>query len=114
MITIEEAGNLISVAVFGEFTLADYQEFEEHVLHKPRLDGSVNVLFDWRDMLSYTIDVAWEDIKFIRKHGSEFNRVAIITENQWQVWGAWVSNLFVDADIRVFSNYDDAKAWVET
>ena len=44
MITIEEAGNLISVAVFGEFTLADYKEFEEQVLYKSRVDGNVNVL----------------------------------------------------------------------
>ena len=113
MITIEEAGNVISIAVFGEFTLADYKEFEEQVLFKSRINGKVNVLFDWRDMLSYTVDVAWEDIKFIRKHGREFNRVAIITENQWQAWGAWVSNLFVDADIRVFKDYAEAKAWAE-
>ncbi len=113
MITIQEADNLISVAVFGEFTLADYKQFEEQVLYKSRRDTKVNVLFDWRDMLGYTVDVAWEDLKFIRAHGSEFNRVAIITENQWQAWGAWVSNLLVDADIRVFGNYTDAKAWVE-
>lgn len=113
MITIQETDNLISVAVFGEFTLSDYKEFEEQVLYKSRRDGKVNVLFDWRDMLSYTVDVAWEDLKFIREHGGEFNRVAIITVNQWQAWGAWVSNLFVDADIRVFSDYTEAKAWVE-
>ena len=114
MITIEEAGNLISVAVFGEFTLADYQEFEEQVLYRSRLNGPVNVLFDWRDMAGYTVDVAWEDIKFIRKYGSEFKRIAIITEDQWQAWAAWVSNLFVDADVRVFNNYSDARAWAET
>ncbi|MDE2365400.1 MAG: STAS/SEC14 domain-containing protein [Betaproteobacteria bacterium] len=113
MISIEESDNVINVAVFGEFTLSDYKEFEEQVLYKSRLDGPVNVLLDWRDMVSYTVDVAWEDIKFIRKHGSEFNRIAIITEDQWQIWGAWVSNLFIDADIRVFSTYDDARAWVE-
>ena len=113
MITIEEAENLISVAVFGEFTLADYKQFEERVLYKSRRDDKVNVLFDWRDMVTYTVDVAWEDLKFVREHGSEFNRVAIITEDQWQAWGAWVSNLFVDADIRVFSGYTDAKVWVE-
>ena len=79
MITIQETDNLINVAVFGEFTLADYKEFEEQVLYKSRADSKVNVLFDWRDMLSYTVDVAWEDIKFIREHGSEFNRIAIVT-----------------------------------
>jgi hypothetical protein len=113
MITIEETGNLFNVAVFGEFTLADYQEFEEKVLYRSDLNGPVNVLFDWRDMLSYTVDVAWEDIKFIHKYGSEFRRIAIITEDQWQAWAAWVANLFVDADVRVFGNYDDAKAWAE-
>ena len=112
MITVQETDNLINVAVFGEFTLADYKEFEEHVLYKPRSDGQVNVLFDWRDMLSYTVDVAWEDIKFIRQHGNEFHRIAVVTENQWQAWGAWVSNLFSDADISVFSDYADVKAWV--
>ncbi len=38
MITIQEADNLISVAVFGEFTLADFKEFEEQVLYKSRGD----------------------------------------------------------------------------
>lgn len=112
MITIQETDNLINVAVFGEFTLADFKEFESQVLYKSRRDGKVNVLFDWRDMVDYTVDVAWEDIKFIREHGSEFNRIALITENQWLAWGAWVSNLFVDADIRVFSDYSEAGAWV--
>ena len=113
MITIEETENLISIAVFGEFTLADYREFEDKVLRKAGPGGKVNVLFDWRDMLSYTIDVAWEDIKFVREHGSEFNRIAIITENQWRAWAAWVSNLFVNADIRVFRDYVEATAWLE-
>ena len=111
MITIQEADNLISVAVFGEFTLADFKEFEEQVLYKSRDESKVDVLFDWRDMLDYTVDVAWEDIKFIREHGNDFSRIAIITDNQWRAWASWVFNLFIAADIRVFSNYADAKAW---
>lgn len=112
MITIQKTGNLVNVTVLGEFTLADYREFEEQVLYKFHFDGKANLLFDWRDMLSYTVDVAWEEIKFIREHGSEFNRVAVVTDNQWQAWSAWVSNLFIDADIRVFGDYDEAEAWV--
>jgi hypothetical protein len=114
MIAIEETDDLINIAVFGEFTLSDYQEFEDQVIAKSRSLQKMNVLFDWRDMLSYTIDVAWEDIKFIREHGNEFNRVAIVTKDQWQAWSAWVSNLFVAADIRVFNSYADAKKWVES
>jgi hypothetical protein len=114
MITIQKTGNLVSVAIFGEFTLADYKEFEEQVLFKYHLDGKGNLLLDWREMLSYTIDVAWEEIKFIREHASEFNRVAVVTDNQWQVWSAWVSNLFTNADIRVFGDLREANAWMAT
>jgi len=112
MITIQKTGNLITVAALGEFTLADYKEFEKQVLHKFHFTGKMDLLFDWRDMVSYTVDVAWEEIKFAREHGSEFNRVAVVVDNQWQAWSVWVSNLFIDADVRVFSDYDEAKTWV--
>ena len=65
MITIQKTGNLVNVAIFGEFTLADYKEFEEQVLFKYHFDGKGNLLLDWREMLSYTIDVAWVRLKKI-------------------------------------------------
>lgn len=111
MITIQKINNLIIVAVIGEFTLSDFKEFEDQVLYRSHPEGKINLLFDWRDMVDYTVDVAWEEIKFMREHGSEFNRVAVVTNNQWQAWSAWVSNLFIDADVMVFSDYDEAKEW---
>ncbi len=111
MITIQKTGNLITVAALGEFTLTDYKEFEEEVLYKSHFDGRANLLFDWRDMVSYTFDVAWEEIKFAREHGSEFNRVAVVVNNKWQAWSVWVSNLFIGADVRVFGDYDEAELW---
>lgn len=111
MITIQKKGNLVIVAVIGEFTLTDYREFEQQVLYKTHFDGKANLLFDWRDMLDYTVDVAWEEIKFMRDHGSEFGRVAVVTDDEWQTWGAWVSNLFVNANISVFHDYDEAEQW---
>lgn len=111
MITIQKINNLMIVAVIGEFALNDYKEFEDQVLYRAHSEDQLNLLFDWRDMVNYTVDVAWEEIKFMREHGSEFNRVAVVTDNQWQAWSAWVSNLFIDADVVVFSDYDEAKKW---
>lgn len=112
MITIQKKGNLVIVAIIGEFTLADYNEFEQQVLYQPHFEGKANLLFDWRDMLDYTVDVAWEEIKFMRDHGSEFNKVAIVTDDEWQAWGAWVSNLFTNANVVVFHHYEEAEEWV--
>jgi hypothetical protein len=111
MITIQKKNNLIIVAVIGEFTLTDYKEFEQQVLYQPHFDGKASLLFDWRDMLDYTVDVAWEEIKFMRQHGNEFNRVAVVTDDEWQAWGAWVFNLFVNATVLVFNNYEEAEEW---
>jgi hypothetical protein len=112
MITIEEDNNLVNIAVMGEFTIADFKQFEEHALYKLRAPGHINLLFDLRGMLGYTPDVAWEEIKFFRReHNHDFSKIAVVTEDQWLTWQAWLSRLFIDADVRAFQNYDDARGW---
>lgn len=114
MITIEDKPNLVNIAVMGEFTLADFKQFEEHALYKLKSGSKADLIFDLRGMLDYTPDVAWEEIKFFsRQHNHDFNRIAVVTDNQWLTWQAWLSRLFVDADIRVFGDYNAAQAWVQ-
>ena len=112
MITIEQSPTLLDVAVLGEFTLADFKQFEEHALYMLRSPGTVNLLFDLRDMISYTVDVAWEEIKFFnRQHLHDFSKIAVITNDEWITWQAWLSRMFVDADICVFTDYEEAETW---
>lgn len=114
MITIEEKKNLVNIAVMGEFTLADFKQFEEQAVHKLQGGNTTNLIFDLRGMLSYTPDVAWEEIKFFsRLHSHDFNKIAVVTDDQWLTWQAWLSRLFVDADIRVFGEYDEAQDWAQ-
>jgi hypothetical protein len=114
MITIEQTENLLNVAVLGEFTIADFKTFEEQSLYKLKTPGALNLLFDLRAMVSYTIDVAWEELKFFhREHNHDFSKIAVVTDDQWLTWQAWLSRIFVDADIRVFTDYNEARAWVQ-
>jgi len=113
MITIQQNDTLINASVLGEFTLADFKQFEEQALYELKSSGEINLLFDLRDMISYTVDVAWEEIKFFsREHQHDFSKIAVVTDDQWLTWQAWLSRLFVDADIRAFADYNDARAWV--
>jgi hypothetical protein len=114
MITIEQTENLVNVAVLGEFTIADFKTFEEQILYKLKSPGELDLLFDLRAMVSYTLDVAWEEIKFFRReHNHDFTKIAVVTDNQWLTWTAWISRNFMDADIRVFTDYTGAKAWIQ-
>jgi hypothetical protein len=112
MISVKVRDNVISMAVLGQFTLDDYKEFEEAVLYGIKFQGVVNLLIDLRDMISFTLDVAWEEIRFSRQHANDFDRVALLTSNEWVAWSTWVNRLFVNADIQLFDDLSTAEAWV--
>ena len=112
MISLDIKNNQIAVSVMGQFTLDDYREFEQAVCYGIQFQGTVNVLFDLRDMLSYSLDVAWEELKFSREHKNDFGRIAILTDDQWMAWSMWLNRSFMSAEIRLFDDLDMAQAWV--
>jgi hypothetical protein len=120
MITIQHSPHLIDIAVLGEFTLTDFKEIENQALNqlntsKLTASRSISLLFDLRDMIDYTIDVALEEIKFFTgAHPTQFKKIAVVTNDQWITWQAWLSRLFVDADIQPFTDYDEAKIWIHS
>jgi hypothetical protein len=112
MISLDVKNNQIAVSVMGQFTLDDYREFEQAVCYGIQFQGTVDLLFDLRDMLSYSLDVAWEELKFSREHKNDFGRIAILTDDQWMAWSMWVNRLFMSADIRLFDDLAMAQDWV--
>ena len=113
MISTESTDKLVSLVVFGEFTLADYKEFEDVVNYRIQFGGPVDLLFDLRQMAGFTLDVAWEEIKFSRQHANDFRRVAVVTDSQWVTWSAWLSQTFVEADVEVFDTAAAASEWLD-
>lgn len=114
MIVTDHQPGRVNVTVFGEFSLADYKEFEEIVNYKVKFEGPVDLFFDFSQMAGFTVDVAWEEIKFSRQHANDFNRIAIVTDSQWVTWSAWLSQAFVNADVEVFTDAGEAKHWLES
>lgn len=112
MIAIDHKGTYVSVTVLGEFTLADYREFEELVKYKVNFEGPVDLYVDLREMLGFTVDVMWEDIKFTRSHAGDFRRIAVVTNSQWMAWSAWLSNAFLKSELRVCADESEAQTWL--
>ena len=59
MIVIQQKPSRAEVNVYGEFTLADYKEFEDMVNYKVKFGGAIDLYFDLREMIDFTLDVAW-------------------------------------------------------
>jgi hypothetical protein len=113
MIAIDRSGKLVTVTVLGEFVLADYKEFEDLVRSTLVPGGKVNLLIDLRQMAGFTLDVAWEDIKYTRSHANDFGKIAVVTDSQWVIWSAWLSQMFINADLQVFDDREEARGWLE-
>ena len=112
MIVIEQQPRRVEVTVYAEFALADYKEFENAVNYAIHFSAPVDLLFDLREMADFTLDVAWEEIVFARAHAHDFRRIAVLTESQWVAWSAWLSQIFVEADLRIFEDEDEARQWL--
>lgn len=112
MITIDHDKKLVGATVLGEFTLDDFSEFEQYLIDKDLFDGSCSLLFDLTEMAGFTVDAALEELKFSRIHGGDFKRIAVVTDSQWVAWSAWLEQLFVSADLRVFADAGEARAWL--
>ncbi|MDP2828129.1 MAG: STAS/SEC14 domain-containing protein [Sulfuricellaceae bacterium] len=113
MITVEHHDHVVKVSVFGEFTLTDYKQMEDMLVHEVKFQGKVSLLIDLRDMADFTLDVAWEDVRFNWRHPHDFKKIAVVTEARLIAWSAWLARAFVDAEIQVFENYDLASDWVD-
>ncbi len=109
MIAIEQQGNTVVATVLGEFALADFQEFEALV---SGAKTPLNLLFDLGNMADFTLDVAWEEIKFTRAHGHDFGKIAVLTGSQWVTWSAWLTRAIGDVDLEVFDDRAEAEAWL--
>lgn len=114
MITIDEHGNLLKATVISELTLTDFKEFESAVTSGLKSAPKVKLLLNLTHMTGFTVDVAWEDIKFTRAHAHDFRKIAIVSSAQWTSWLGWVSAAFTDAEAQLFEQEADAERWLKT
>jgi hypothetical protein len=112
MITIQHEGSLTVVGVFARLEIADFRQLEVEIENQLRLLGKIDLLVDLRGMLGYTLDVAFEDLRFTREHAHDVGRIAILSENDAVVWTALLSELFVRAEMRVFDEETPAREWL--
>ena len=112
MIDILNNDQIVRATVAGELNLADYQQLESALRHGFQFQGKINLIIDLRAMLTFSIDVAWEDLRFARAYEQDFGRIAIITTSQWLTWSALFYHLFSTTDIKVFEHSTEAEAWI--
>lgn len=112
MVTIQHEGRLSVIGIFGRLELADFRQIEDEIQRQLDAVGQIDLLVDLRGMMGYTLDVALEDIRFVREHARDIGRIAMISENDAVVWAALLARLFVRAEIQVFDSESGGRDWL--
>lgn len=113
MISIDNKTDYIHANIFGEMTLDDYHELEKAINDELKISRRIRLLLDMSMMSGFTLDVAWEDLKFVTNHAHDFQRIAVISQDQWLSWVSWINGAFTDADIDIFTDQKEAMEWME-
>jgi hypothetical protein len=105
----------LTIKVSGKLTHEDYQ------VMNPMVDSAligvsqpkINALVDITELQGWEMQAAWDDFKFGLKHGSEFEKIALVGNKSWQEWAAKISSWFISGDIKFFEDIDDALIWIQ-
>ncbi|MBE9609808.1 STAS/SEC14 domain-containing protein [Chitinilyticum piscinae] len=112
MITVTHEQGSVLATVLGEFTVQDFRQFEEEVLYDIRQQGRAKLLLDLSDMVTYTIDMALEEVRFLQAHRQQFEKVAIVSSDQWVTWSVWLNRMIAESEIEVFEELQPAMDWL--
>jgi hypothetical protein len=98
----------------GKLHDEDYRSFVPIVEAVLAKEGKLRLLLQFEDFHGWDWHAAWDDFKFGRKHYSDFDRIAMVGERQWEKWLAQLGKPFTKATIRYFhaSRIDDAWTWL--
>jgi len=106
----------LSLKAVGKLTHEDYK------IITPMIDSAlegvkdpkINALIDGTELEGWELRAAWDDFKLGLKHGSEFEKVAIVGNKKWQEYTAKMGSWFISGEVQYFENEAEALSWLQS
>jgi len=116
-IGIERVGNdfFLSLKAIGTLTHKDYEKINPMIdsALASISDPKVKVFIDGSELEGWELRAAWDDFKLGLKHGSEFDKIAIFGNKQWQEYAAKIGSWFISGEVKYFEDSDEALTWLQ-
>ncbi len=106
---------VLHVDAFGTLTHGDYEALEpviEETLDDANDNEPVLALIDATEFRGWEPRAAWDDLRLGAKYGSDFDRVAIVADDEWKQWASRLADWFVGAEIKAFEGKQAATSWL--
>ena len=111
---IDNAGKLVTLTAQGELSAEDYEKVTPELERLIEEHDKLNLLFDMSSVEDVDAGAAWRDLKFDVQHLTDFKRVAIVGDSNWEKAATKLGNPFTSAEVRYFGAAEAgaARAWV--
>lgn len=106
----EDGGRALVVHVSGKLAKEDYEHFVPAFQRHVQQHGKLRLLFDMTGFHGWEAAALWEDTKFVIKHFTDIERLAMIGKTKWQHCMTTFCTPFTKATIRYFEHADAAEA----
>ena len=119
MITImpETEGNVLVVKASKQLTSEDYEDiFIPQLKHLIDKFGEVRVvLFLDNDFIGWELGAAWDDAVFGLQHRHDFEKIAVVGDQQWLEWATKIGAYFIKGQVTTYetTEFQDAVAWIK-
>jgi hypothetical protein len=114
MIETIETGSakVVGWKLHGTLHDEDYQRFLPQVESILTSQGKVRLFVQFEDFHGWDVHAAWDDMKFGIRHYSDFERIAMVGEREWEKWMAALCKPFTGAKVRYFDCSQIEEAWL--
>lgn len=102
---------VLGITVIGKLQHKDYQVINRELAKAPA-GNTLNAWVDLTQMEGFTLHALWDDLTLGIKHWSDFKKIAIIGDKQWQA-ATDVAGKLSHIEFQSCSDNATAKAWVE-
>ena len=106
---------VVGVEAHGKVTAEDYENVLVPAVEAARKDGKVRLLYVFGDDFpDYSAGAAWEDAKLGIGHLRSWERIAVVSDEDWLRRAIGGLGWLMPGEIRVFKldDLDDAREWV--
>ena len=105
----------LSLKATGKLTHKDYQ------IITPMIDAAlkkvtspkIKAIVDITEMQGWELRAAWDDFELGLKHGSEFEKIALYGNKNWQEIAANIGSWFISGEMKYFEEYQQALTWLK-
>ena len=117
MIDIQDSkvNDVLEIKVLEKLTNADFEHaepvIEKHISESanPKLLLIMQEFSGWNDASAF-----WKDLKMDTEYIGEFDRIALVGDEEWEEWSAKLTNPVTSAEIEFFNlaEITDARKWL--